>query len=107
LIKSIDLSRKLLYIINPIAGNGSRGLLRKLIEERTRKAGFEFECHDSAIGGAYDELISYAPLAGFTDIIIAGGDGTINQVVGAFRHLDLPFGIIPCGSGNGLARAAK
>ncbi len=103
----IDLKRKLLYIINPIAGNGSRGLLRKLIEEQTHKAGFEFECHDAAIGGAYNELISYVPSAGFTDIIIAGGDGTISQVVGAFRHLDLPFGIIPCGSGNGLARAAK
>lgn len=107
MIKSIDLSRKLLYIINPIAGNGSRGLLRKLIEEQTRKAGFDFECHDSTIGGDYEELLSQTSKSGFTDIIIAGGDGTINQVVGAFRHLDLPFGIIPCGSGNGLARAAK
>jgi diacylglycerol kinase (ATP) len=107
LIKSIDLSRKLLYIINPIAGNGSRGLLRKLIEEQTRTAGFDFECHDSAIGGDYEELLSQTSKSGFTDIIIAGGDGTINQVVGAFRHLNLPFGIIPCGSGNGLARAAK
>lgn len=101
------MKRKLLYIINPIAGNGSRGLLRKLIEEKTRKAGFEFECHDSAIGGTYQKLVSYVPAAGFTDIVIAGGDGTINQVVGAFRHLNLPFGVIPCGSGNGLARAAK
>jgi YegS/Rv2252/BmrU family lipid kinase len=101
------LSRKLLYIINPIAGNGSRGLLRKLIEEQTRTAGFDFECHDSAIGGDYEELLSQTSKSGFTDIIIAGGDGTINQVVGAFRHLNLPFGIIPCGSGNGLARAAK
>lgn len=107
MIKSIDLSRKLLYIINPIAGNGSRGLLRKLIEEQTRKAGFDFQCHDSTIGGDYEELLSQTSKSGFTDIIIAGGDGTINQVVGAFRHLDLPFGIIPCGSGNGLARAAK
>ncbi len=107
MIKSIDLSRKLLYIINPIAGNGSRGLLRKLIEEQTRTAGFDFECHDSAIGGDYEELLSQTSKSGFTDIIIAGGDGTINQVVGAFRHLNLPFGIIPCGSGNGLARAAK
>ena len=103
----IGLKRKLLYIINPIAGNGSRGLLRKLIEEQTRKAGFEFECHDSAIGGAYQDLVSYVTAAGFTDIVIAGGDGTINQVVGAFRHVNLPFGVIPCGSGNGLARAAK
>ena len=101
------LNRKLLYIINPIAGNGSRGSLRKHIEERTQKAGYDFECHDSAIDGIYDHLESRLLRENFTDIVIAGGDGTVNQVVGALRHLDLPFGIIPCGSGNGLARAAK
>ena len=101
------MNRKLFYIINPIAGNGSRGSLRKQIEERTRKAGYDFECRDSAIDGNYDLIAHAIQSEGFTDIIIAGGDGTINQVVGALRHLDLPFGIIPCGSGNGLARAAK
>jgi diacylglycerol kinase (ATP) len=100
------LNRKLLYIINPIAGTGSRGSLRKQIEERSRLAGFDYECHDSVIDGDYNYLARHIQSEGFTDIIIAGGDGTINQVVGALRHLDLPFGIIPCGSGNGLARCA-
>jgi YegS/Rv2252/BmrU family lipid kinase len=100
------LNRKLFYIINPIAGNGSRGSLRKQIEERTRKAGYDFECRDSAIDGNYDLIAHAIQSEGFTDIIIAGGDGTINQVVGALRYLELPFGIIPCGSGNGLARCA-
>jgi YegS/Rv2252/BmrU family lipid kinase len=100
------LNRKLFYIINPIAGNGSRGSLRKQIEERTRKAGYDFECRDSAIDGNYDLIAHAIQSKGFTDIIIAGGDGTINQVVGALRYLELPFGIIPCGSGNGLARCA-
>lgn len=100
------MNRKLFYIINPIAGNGSRGSLRKQIEERTRKAGYDFECRDSAIDGNYDLIAHAIQSEGFTDIIIAGGDGTINQVVGALRYLELPFGIIPCGSGNGLARCA-
>ena len=100
------MNRKLLYIINPIAGTGSRGSLRKQIEERSRLAGFDYECHDSVIDGNYNYLARHIQSEGFTDIIIAGGDGTINQVVGALRHLDLPFGIIPCGSGNGLARCA-
>jgi YegS/Rv2252/BmrU family lipid kinase len=100
------LNRKLFYIINPIAGNGSRGSLRKQIEERTRKAGYDFECRDSAIDGNYYLIAHAIQSEGFTDIIIAGGDGTINQVVGALRYLELPFGIIPCGSGNGLARCA-
>ena len=39
-------------------------------------------------------------------MVIAGGDGTINQVVNSLRKLDVQFGIIPCGSGNGLAFSA-
>ena len=42
----------------------------------------------------------------FTDIVILGGDGTVNQVTGALRDTGVHFGIIPVGSGNGLARAA-
>jgi YegS/Rv2252/BmrU family lipid kinase len=41
-----------------------------------------------------------------TDVVMIGGDGTVNQVTGALCHLPLRFGIIPVGSGNGLARAA-
>ena len=100
------MKRKLLYIINPIAGNGSRGSLRKQIEACTVEIGFEFECHDSAIDGDYEPIAQRIQQGSFTDIIIAGGDGTINQVVGSLRHLNLPFGVIPCGSGNGLARCA-
>ena len=39
--------------------------------------------------------------------MIAGGDGTVSQVVGSLMDLNLNFGIIPCGSGNGLAYTAK
>ena len=42
-----------------------------------------------------------------TDIVIAGGDGTISQVVSSLMNFDVNFGIVPCGSGNGLAYAAK
>ena len=42
----------------------------------------------------------------WTDVIIAGGDGTINQVINSLRRLEVQFGILPCGSGNGLAFSA-
>ena len=39
------------------------------------------------------------------DIVVAiGGDGTINEIGRALIHTDTALGIIPCGSGNGLAR---
>ncbi len=42
-----------------------------------------------------------------TDVVIAGGDGTVSQVISSLMTADVNFGIIPCGSGNGLAFAAK
>ncbi len=42
-----------------------------------------------------------------TDIVICGGDGSLNPVVAALLNIKVNFGIIPLGSGNGLAFAAK
>lgn len=44
---------------------------------------------------------------GITDIIICGGDGTINSVASFFTDTDIRLGIIPMGSGNGLAYALR
>jgi diacylglycerol kinase (ATP) len=42
-----------------------------------------------------------------TDIIVCGGDGTVNQIAHALLGVAVNIGIIPMGSGNGLAFAAK
>ncbi len=60
----------------------------------------------SSPNGDYRSAIDHIEKNKVTDIIIAGGDGTVNQAVGALKHLKLDFGIIPSGSGNGLAFAA-
>ena len=41
---------------------------------------------------------------GATRIIAVGGDGTINEVASVLVNTNIPLGIIPIGSGNGLAR---
>ena len=98
--------RKLLYIINPISGTKNKSSLQVLIESKTKHAGIDFAFYPSVAGGDYSFLFPVIKEQGFTDIIIAGGDGTINQAVNSLRVLGLPFGIIPCGSGNGLAFSA-
>lgn len=100
------MTRKLLYIVNPISGTGNKSSLEELIKEKTEAAGFPFAVYPSLAGGDYSFLSPIIKEQGFTDLIIAGGDGTINQVVNSLRKLDVPFGIIPCGSGNGLAFSA-
>jgi diacylglycerol kinase (ATP) len=100
------MNRKLLYIVNPISGTRNKSSLGQIIEEKTRAAGLDFAIYPSVESGDYSFLLSIIREHRFTDIIIAGGDGTINQVVNSLRKLKLPFGIIPCGSGNGLAFSA-
>ncbi|HVK97375.1 MAG TPA: diacylglycerol kinase family protein, partial [Flavisolibacter sp.] len=100
------MDRTILYIINPISGRGNKKEIKEIIEEETKKTGLRFFVFPSVIDGDYSALFPMVQDEKITDVVIAGGDGTINQVVDAFKHLDVNFGIIPCGSGNGLAFSA-
>ncbi|HWJ93005.1 MAG TPA: YegS/Rv2252/BmrU family lipid kinase [Flavisolibacter sp.] len=100
------MKRKLLYLVNPISGTQSKGAIKEIIAQRTKEAGFEFAIYPSVESGDYSFLIPIIKEDEFTEIIIAGGDGTINQAISCLGKLSLPFGIIPTGSGNGLAFSA-
>jgi diacylglycerol kinase (ATP) len=99
-------NRKLLYIVNPISGKGNKSSLQEIVKTKTSAAGFEFAIYPSVASGDYSFLLPIIKEEKFTDVIIAGGDGTINQVVNSLRKAKVQFGIIPCGSGNGLAFSA-
>jgi diacylglycerol kinase (ATP) len=99
-------NRKLLYIVNPISGRGNKFSLQEIIKTKTTAAAFEFSIYPSVESGDYSFLLPIIKEQSFTDVIIAGGDGTINQVINSLRKIKVQFGIIPCGSGNGLAFSA-
>lgn len=99
--------RHIIYIINPISGTRTKKDLQSFIEQKTKEQGISFSIFSSAAGGDYSFLKDPIKEHGATDIVIAGGDGTVNQVVSSLMDLDINFGIIPCGSGNGLAYTAK
>src|SRR5687768_1952980 len=101
------MSRKIIYIINPISGTRTQKNLRQLLEEKTKQKGIPFSIFPSVASGDYSFLHQQIKEKKITDVIIAGGDGTVSQVVGSLMDFDLDFGIIPCGSGNGLALTAK
>lgn len=98
--------RYILYIINPIAGTRAKKDLKSFIEEKTKAKGIPFETFPSVANAYYSFLNSVIKEKKVTDIVIAGGDGTVSQVAGSLMNQDVNFGIIPCGSGNGLALAA-
>ena len=77
-----------------------------LIRQRTEAADIPFEILPTVAGGDYDFVKQKIREEQFTDIIICGGDGTVNQVVHSLADTKVRFGIVPLGSGNGLAFAA-
>lgn len=101
------MTRHIIYIINPISGTRTKKDLQSFIEEETKKQGVPFQIFPSVASGDYSFLHPIIKEQKITDVVIAGGDGTVNQVVAGLMDCDVNFGIIPCGSGNGLALAAK
>jgi YegS/Rv2252/BmrU family lipid kinase len=100
------MDRKLLFLVNPISGTRSKEKLIAFITEKVTNAGLLFTIDYTNATGNYTLLKEKVIADRFTDIIIVGGDGSVNQVVQAFAAQRIRFGILPVGSGNGLARAA-
>lgn len=100
------MQRRFLYIINPISGTNDKQPLLNLIQARSAAAGCSYSIYPSVANADYSFLDEIIPQQEFTDIVIAGGDGTVNQAIAGLKKHNLPFGIIPSGSGNGLAFSA-
>lgn len=100
------MSRKLIFLINPISGTRGKDQLKNTIIKRTTAAALPFEIMDTDVTGKYYAVRKKILAENITDIVICGGDGSVNQVVNALADLDVQFGIVPMGSGNGLALAA-
>jgi diacylglycerol kinase (ATP) len=98
--------RKIVYLINPISGTIRKDSIKKLIERETSAQGIPFEIQETDPDGHYYILRERILHDGITDVVMVGGDGTVNHITGALHDLPVRFGIIPVGSGNGLARAA-
>lgn len=101
------MARKLIYFINPISGTKDKSVLTGIITKKTTEKNIPFQILHTNAAGDYRYLIEKIQEEKITDIIICGGDGTINQVAAAVRKLPVNIGIIPMGSGNGLAFAAR
>ncbi len=101
------MNRHILYIVNPISGTRAKKDLEQLIEKRTREQNIPFQIIHSVPNGDYSFLHPIIKEQKITDVVIAGGDGTVSQVINSLMDCKVNFGILPCGSGNGLAFAAK
>ena len=85
----------MLFIVNPISGHGRK----QRIISRLQKSGYEVVCTEYA---GHGEILARETTAKV--VVAVGGDGTVNEVARGLIGTDKVLGIIPCGSGDGLAR---
>lgn len=100
----MDEKKKIVFVINPISGTQSKEHILKWIEERLDSEKFLREIVYTERAGHAVEIAAQKAREGVYAVVAIGGDGTINEVARSLVHTRTALGIIPCGSGNGLAR---
>jgi diacylglycerol kinase (ATP) len=99
--------RKIVYLVNPISGTREKSSLRDILEGKTSQRNIPFEILPTVESGDYGFVRDRILEEGITDVVVCGGDGSVNKVVQFLASTDVRFGIIPMGSGNGLAFCAN
>ena len=95
---------KATFIVNPISGRSSKESIVGAIAGSVDMDRYEVTIRFTAAPGHATTLASEAVQSGQQLVVAVGGDGTVNEVARALVGTDAVLGIIPCGSGNGLAR---
>lgn len=96
--------RKLVFIINRNSVRHSRQSVEEAIRNRTYGDDYDITIRYTNYPG-HAKNLSKEAIDDKAEVVIAvGGDGTVNEVAGPIIGTDTTLGIIPMGSGNGLAR---
>jgi len=91
------------FIVNPIAGSGHHSFSETFLQDYFEADKYNITIKSSGYKGHAIDLTKES-IHQQADIIVAcGGDGTINEVASTLVGTTIPLGIIPIGSGNGLA----
>jgi YegS/Rv2252/BmrU family lipid kinase len=96
-----------LFVINPKAGGRGKHDLDLLIQQKAIAYQLNAEVVYTTHAGHAYELASHINESKYKAVIAVGGDGTINEVGRGLINKSVALGIIPIGSGNGLARFSK
>ena len=96
--------KKIVFVVNPKSGTQSKKAILKWIDERMDPSVYDYSIVKTEYAGHATQIAASA-VENKADMVVAiGGDGTINEIARSLVHSETALGIIPCGSGNGLAR---
>lgn len=97
-------TREIALLTNPTAGKGNGERCRDLAIGRLRDAGLEVRSLQGRNADEALELAHRSVADGVDALVVCGGDGMVHLGIQAVGGTDIPLGIIPCGTGNDVAR---
>ncbi|MET3540207.1 YegS/Rv2252/BmrU family lipid kinase [Pontibacter aydingkolensis] len=95
------------FIINPTSGTKSRIDVADRIEQLLNHSKYKHEVVYTDYAGHAPKLAKEAADKGYDMVVAVGGDGTVNEVARGLLYSETALGVLPKGSGNGLARHLK
>ncbi|GAB3236835.1 diacylglycerol kinase family lipid kinase [Hymenobacter seoulensis] len=95
---------RICFILNPTSGTNRTQDVPALLTRYATAAGADFEIQATEYAGHAELLARHAAQTGFRVVVAVGGDGTVNEVARGLLGTSAALGIVPRGSGNGLAR---
>lgn len=95
--------RKLFIVGNPAAGKKKLGETIRQLSDYIQSRELSYEIHDTAQTRSAARTVAEEMDGSYTDLVIVGGDGTINESINGLKH-DVPISIIPAGTGDDFAK---
>ena len=101
------MKKKTAIIVNPISGIGRQKKIETLLKDNLNQDLFDYTVRYTERIHHGTDLAREAVDQGYDCVVAVGGDGSVNDVAQGLKDTGVTMGIIPCGSGNGLARSLK
>lgn len=101
---TMDKKKKIVFILNPISGTHNKVVIPQMIASRLDKDKFDYQVKLTEYAGHAADIAKQCAKDNIDIVVAVGGDGTVNEVARSLTHTNTALAIIPCGSGNGLAR---
>ena len=95
--------KRIVFIVNPKAGTNLQKHIGEAVEKHLNHKRFVYGIWPSEYPGHGFELAKKAVAEGYDIVVAVGGDGSVNEIAPALIGTHAALGIVPAGSGNGLA----